>query len=74
MEKLDYWEDRANAKYCSGHQCIPDCTFYEENGRIEDGQVVKEFIDNTDIVEVEDYRKELGEELVYLIVHEWNKT
>jgi hypothetical protein len=72
MEKLDYWKDRAKAKYCTGHQCIPDCPYYEENGRIEDEQVVKGFIDSTDILEVEDYKKELGEELVQSIINDWN--
>ncbi len=72
MEKLDYWEDRARSKYCNGEQCIPDCPYYEENGRIEDEQVVKEFIDSTQILEIEDYEKELGEKLVQSIINEWN--
>ena len=72
MEKLDYWEDRAKMKYCNGHQCIPDCPYYEENGRIEDDQVIIEFIDSTEILEIEDYKKELGEELVHSIINEWN--
>jgi hypothetical protein len=56
MEKLDYWEDRAKAKYCTGFQCIRDCLYFQENGRIEDEQVVKEFIDSTEILEIEDYK------------------
>lgn len=72
MEKLNHWEDRAKAKYCNGQQCIPACPYYEENGRIEDDQVVKEFIDSTEILEIEDYKKELGEELVEFIINEWN--
>jgi hypothetical protein len=73
MEKLDYWVDRANAKYCTGQQCIPDCPFYESTGRIDDVQLVEEFLNSTEIVELEDYKKELGEELVNSIVNEWNK-
>ena len=63
MEELDYWEDRGKAKYCNGQQCIPDCPYYEENGRIEDEQVIKEFIDNTDVLEIEDYKRELERKL-----------
>ncbi len=74
MEKLDYWEDRANAKYCNGQQCIPDCLYYEENGRIEDDQVIREFVDSTEILELEDYKKELGEELVQSIINDWNSS
>lgn len=58
MEKLDYWEDRAKTKYCTGQQCITDCPYYEENGRIEDVQIIEEFIDNIEILEIEDYKKE----------------
>jgi hypothetical protein len=68
MEKLDYSGDRANAKYCTGHQCVPDCPYCKENGRIEDEQVVKEFIDSIQILEIEDYKKELGEELIESIM------
>lgn len=64
MEKLDYWEDRANANYCTGHQCVPNCHYCGENGRIEDEQIVAEFIDSTEILEIEDYKEELGEDLV----------
>jgi hypothetical protein len=74
MEKLDYWRDRAKAKYCDGHQCIPDCPYFEENGRIEDEQVIKEFIQSTEILEIEDYEKELGKELVQTMINEWNSS
>ena len=72
MEKVGYREYVAKSKYCDGHQCISDCPYYEENGRIEDEQVVKEFIDSTEILGIEDYKKELGEELVRSIINEWN--
>lgn len=68
IEKLNYWEDRAKAKYCTGQQCILGCLFYEENGRIEDEQVVKEFIDGIEILEIEDYKKELGKESILKIL------
>ena len=74
MEKLDYWEDRAKAKYCIGYQCVSGCPYYEENGRIEDEQVISEFIDSTEILEVKDYKKELGEETVNSIIIKWNLT
>jgi hypothetical protein len=70
MEKLDYWEYRARAEYCTGHQCISQCPYYEENGRIEDEQVIREFIDSTEILEVEDYKKELGDEVVNEIINQ----
>jgi hypothetical protein len=72
MEKLDYWEDRANAKYCTGYHCIPDCPYYLENVRIEDEQVIDDFIQSTDIVEIDDYKKELGEDVVNSIITQWN--
>jgi hypothetical protein len=68
MEKLDYWEDRVKAKYCMGQQCIPDCPYYHEEERIQDEQVVNEFIDSAEILEIEDYKKELGRELVDSII------
>ncbi len=74
MEELDYWEDRARAKYCTEQQCIPDCLYYEENGRIEDEQVIEEFIHDTEILELEDYEKELGQELVQSLINEWNSS
>jgi hypothetical protein len=70
MEKLNYWEDRAGTKYCTGEQCIQECPYYEENGRIEDEQVIEEFLEGTEIVEMEDYKKELGDELIDSIVKE----
>lgn len=72
MERLGYWTDRANAKYCTGHQCIPDCLYYKEDGRIEDEQVNEEFIESTHIVEIGDYKKELGEDIVNSIIEDWN--
>ncbi len=72
MEKLDYSEDRARAKYCTGHQCIPDCPYYEENGIIKDEQVIEEIIDSTEILEVGDYKKELGDKVVNEIINQWN--
>jgi hypothetical protein len=71
MEKLNYWKDRARAKYCNGQQCIINCLYYKENGRIEDEQVIEEFIGSTTILEIEDYRKELGEKVVDPIIKIW---
>ena len=72
MEKLDYWEDRVKAKYCTGYQCISDCPYYKENGRIEDEQVIHEFIESAEILEIEDYKIELGGDFVNSIINEWN--
>lgn len=74
MGKFEYWKDRVNIKYCTGHHCISGCPYYAENGRIEDEQVVKEFIDSTEVLEIEDYKRELGEELVQSIINEWNSS
>ena len=35
---------------------------------------IEEFIDSTEILELEDYKKELGEEWVNSIMHEWNSS
>lgn len=74
MEKLGYWEDRARSKYCTGQHCIRDCPYYEVKGTIEDEQVIEEFIYDVEILEIEDYKKELGEELVQSIIDEWNSS
>ena len=49
MGKIGYWEHRAKSKYCTGSQCILDCVYYEENGRIEDEQIIEEFVEGTEI-------------------------
>jgi len=72
MEKMNDWRERAKAKYCTGNQCIVSCPYHNENGRIEDEQIIKEFIDSTEIVEIEDYKKELGEKMVDSIINESN--
>lgn len=74
MQKLGNWEDRTKAKFCTGQRCVPDCPFYEENGIISDQQIVDEFIGSTEILEIEDYRKELGEEVVQSIINGWNPS
>jgi hypothetical protein len=73
MEKLNHYENRANAKFCTGQQCIPDCIYYEEIGRIEDKQVIEEFINSTEILEIEDYKRDLGEELINSLIKGWNE-
>lgn len=72
MENQDYWEDRARAKHCTGQQCVPDCPYYEENGRIEDEKVVKDFVNTVEILEIEDYKKDLGENTVNSIINDLN--
>ncbi|HET6589196.1 MAG TPA: hypothetical protein VFG45_03420 [Candidatus Nitrosocosmicus sp.] len=74
MEKIDYWEDRAKTKYCTGQQCILDCPYYPEIGRIEDDQVIQEFLDITEILEIEDYKKHLGNKLVTSIISNWDTS
>ena len=74
MEKLNDWKQRAEAKYCTGSKCIVDCAYYEENWEISDDQVVKEWIEDVDIVETDDYKKELGEEVVNSIICQWNSS
>jgi hypothetical protein len=71
MEKIDDWKKRAEYNYCNGDSCIADCPYYAKNGRIEDEQVISEFIDCTDIVELDDYKKDLGAAWVNSIVNEW---
>lgn len=74
MEKLDFWRDRADAKYCTGYQCVPTCPYSGENGRIEDEQVMEEFLKGTEILEIKDYENQLGKELVQSIINDWNLT
>ena len=71
MENVCYQENRLKAKYCDEDQSIPDFPYYVENGRIENNQVIEEFIDSTEIVEIEDYKEETVEELVNSLVNEW---
>ncbi len=61
-------------KYCTEYESIPDCPYYEKNDRIEDDRVIKQFIDSTEILEIEYYKKELGKELIDSIVQDWNKN
>jgi hypothetical protein len=72
MEKLNHWGDRARAKYCTGQQCVPDCPYYEENGIIDDEKVVKDFVNTIEILEIEDYNKDLGEDTVNSIINDIN--
>ncbi len=72
MEKLNDWKQRAEAKYCTGNKCIVECPYYDEYGEINDDQVVKEWIEDVDIVEIDEYRKELGDEFVDSILNENN--
>ncbi len=71
MEKIKDLRGRVRDNYCPGERCISDCPYYEQGQRIDDDQAI-EFIDNTDILEIEDYKKELGEDFVKSIINEWN--
>lgn len=64
MEELSDWQRRANASFCTGTKCIRDCPYHDEIGRIEDDEIILEWIQDVEIVEIEDYRRELGETLV----------
>lgn len=48
---------------CKPDQCVPECKYYKNNGRIEDEQVIKDWIENTTIIDLDQYKEELGEEL-----------
>ena len=54
MEKIQDWRERAKAEHCAGSECIIECPYYEGNGRIKGEQVIEEFIDRTEILELED--------------------
>ena len=71
MEKIKDLRGRVRDNYCTGERRISDCPYYEQGQRIDDDQAI-EFIDNTDILEIEDYKKELGEDFVKSIINEWN--
>ncbi|MBA3750012.1 MAG: hypothetical protein H0X03_03810 [Nitrosopumilus sp.] len=64
MEKIDDWKERAMIKYCTGEKCVLGCPYYDKNSRIGDEQVIREWMEDKDIVEIDDYRKELGKELI----------
>jgi hypothetical protein len=72
MEELSDWKIRANASFCTGTKCIGECRYYSEIGRIEDVEVILEWIEDMEIVEIEDYRRELGETLVDSILTSFN--
>ncbi len=70
MEKVGFGEFVSRSKYCDRQQCVPDFPYYEENGRIEDHQVNKEYIDSTQILEIKDYEKDLGQDFVNSTIKE----
>lgn len=74
MERITDWRDRSKSKYCTGEKCIPDCPYYAQTGEISDEQIIKEFDNDMDIVEIEDYKKELGEKVVQSIIKELNSS
>jgi hypothetical protein len=49
---------------CTKEQCVIACPYYKDTGRVNDNQVIEELFRNTKIVDVDDYRKELGNEIV----------
>lgn len=49
---------------CTKEQCVIKCPYYNHMGRVNDRQIIEEFFRNIKIVDVDDYRKELGNENV----------
>jgi hypothetical protein len=54
---------------CTMEQCVIKCPYYNHTGRVNDKQIIEEFFRNIKIVDVEDYRKELGKEIVDSIMN-----
>jgi hypothetical protein len=64
IDELKDWKIRANANYCSGTKCVQECLYYKEKGRIEDDEVISEWIADVEIMEMDDYRRELSDIIV----------
>ncbi len=54
---------------CKNGQCVPECKYYKKNGKIDDDQVIKKWIQNTDVIDLDQYKEELGEELFNKIMN-----
>jgi hypothetical protein len=54
---------------CTKEQCVITCPYYKDTGSVSDNQIIEELFRNIKIVDVEDYRKELGNELVDSIMN-----
>jgi hypothetical protein len=55
---------------CTGVKCVPECKYYNKTGRIEDDQVINEWLEKTVIIDLDQYKEELGEELFNKIIRD----
>lgn len=55
---------------CTGGKCAPECKYYHKVGRIEDEEVINDWIRKTTIVDLDQYKEELGEELFNKIIRD----
>ena len=49
---------------CTEEQCVTKCPYQNDTGEINDKQIIEEFFRNIKIIDVSDYRKELGVKVV----------
>lgn len=66
---LDMETGKIDTYGCKPESCVPECKYYKKGGKIDDDHVVKEWMENTTIVDLDQYRKELGEELYEKIMN-----
>ena len=66
---LDMEKGKIDTYGCKPESCVPECKYYKKGGMIDDDQVINEWRRNTTIVDLDQYRKELGEELYEKIMN-----
>ncbi len=54
---------------CNKEQCVITCPYYKDMGRVNDNQIIEEFSRNIKIVDVGDYKKELGDDAIDSIIN-----
>ncbi|KAA2282970.1 hypothetical protein [Candidatus Nitrosocosmicus sp. SS] len=55
---------------CTGDKCVPECKYYNRTGMIEDDKVIQEWMEKKTIVDLDQYKEELGEELFDKIIRD----
>jgi hypothetical protein len=55
---------------CTGDKCVPECNYYKKRGRIDDEEIIKNWLENTTVIDLDQYKEELGEELYNKIIQD----
>jgi hypothetical protein len=59
----------SDAYGCTGRKCVSESEYHSKTGRIDDNEVINEWLEKK-IVELDQYKEELGEELFNKIIRD----